>query len=176
MSTKDKVILALDQASSLTGYCVINVESEELISHGILSLKDIKGEDISYDEKVENVKQFLQKCIDFFNPDIVIIEDIQKQVNIKTFKDLAYLQGVLKNYLYANEIGYSVLTPSEWRGVVGVKGGRGIKREVLKQRALAYVKAEYGIEVKEDEAESICIAKSGAKLLKNGQLKILKEI
>lgn len=171
--TKDKIILALDQASAVTGYCVIRVVDESLVSHGYLTLKDIKGEDISYDEKVENVKQFLQRCIDFFKPDIVILEDVQKQVNVRTFKDLAYLQGVLKNYLYVNKIAYSILSPSEWRKAVKISG-RG--RAVLKQKALDYVKDTFGLEVIEDEAESICIGKAGVKLLKDGKLTIVKDI
>jgi hypothetical protein len=36
-----------------------------------------------------------------------------------------------------------------------------VKREVLKAEAIAAVKQEYGIDVTDDEAESILIARSG---------------
>ena len=173
MNTKDKTILALDQASSLTGYSVY--KNGELLSHGILSLKDITktshGE-CAYDEKVENVKQFLIRCIEFFKPDIVAIEDIQRQSNVKTFKDLAYLQGVIKNYLYINKIPFVVLSPSMWRGELKIKGR---KREDVKRNAQLYVKNNFGIEASEDEADAICISVATCNMLTKDKIELFKE-
>ena len=47
-----------------------------------------------------------------WKPDLVIFEDIQLQVfdggeQVITFKKLAHLQGVLKNYCYENEITFN---------------------------------------------------------------------
>ena len=173
MNTKDKTILALDQASSLTGYSVY--KNGELLSHGILSLKDITktshGE-CAYDEKVENVKQFLIRCIEFFKPDIVAIEDIQRQSNVKTFKDLAYLQGVIKNYLYINKIPFVVLSPSMWRGELKIKGR---KRADVKKNAQLYVKNNFEIEASEDEADAICISVATCNMLTKDKIELFKE-
>lgn len=168
--TKEEVILAFDQASNLTGYSVL--KGEELKSYGVLNLKDIdlkKNGDTYYDEKVDNVEEFMIRCIEFFKPTIIIVEDIQQQTNVQTFKDLAYLQGVLKHYLYKNKLPYSVLPPGGWRKELGIKGR---KRVDQKANAIAYVKEKFGIDVTEDEADAICIGEASKKLLKRKKLNI----
>lgn len=172
MKTKDYTILAFDQSSNLTGYNVYR--NGEILSYGVLSLKDItrktNGESY-YDEKVENNRQFVIRCIDFFKPDIVILEDVQKQTNVKTFKDLSYLLGVLKNHLYVEKIPFSVLSPSMWRGELKIKGR---KREDVKRNAQLYVKNRFGIEVTEDEADAICISIAGSQMLEKDKLEMIK--
>lgn len=173
LDIKDKVILSLDQSSNLTGYSVY--KNEEFLSYGILSLKDITSKshgELYYDEKVENVKQFLIRCIDYFKPDIVVIEDIQRQSNVRTFKDLAYLHGVLKNYLYENNIPFVSISPSAWRGELKIKGR---KRVDVKKNTQSYVKDNFGIEVTEDEADAICIGIATSKMLSKGKIELLKE-
>lgn len=173
MNIKDKTILAFDQASNLTGYSVY--KNGELIKYGVLSLKDITKasfSEVAYDEKVENVKQFLIRSLDFFKPDIVAIEDIQRQSNIKTFKDLAYLQGVLKNYLYINNIPFIVLSPSMWRSELKIKGR---KRVDVKRNAQLYIKDKFNIEVTEDEADAICISIASSNMLSKNKIELIKE-
>jgi Holliday junction resolvasome RuvABC endonuclease subunit len=167
-------ILALDQASEKSGYSIF--DNGELVKYGLLKLSDIKKDKFNepYDERVTNVKEFLKQMIATYNIDLVISEVIQKQVNIKTYKDLAYLQGVLKNYLYDNYIPYGVVKPTEWRSALKINGGK--TRQVKKQNALAYVKYNYGVEVTEDEADSICIGTASIKLLEKNKLELHKDI
>lgn len=170
LDTKDKVILSLDQASNLSGYSVY--KDGKIISYGVLNLKDItkvKHGIVAYDEKVENVKQFLIRCIDFFKPDIVVFEDIQRQSNVKTFKDLAYLQGIIKNHLYISEIPYCILAPSVWRKELKIKGR---KREDVKRNAQEYVKNKFNIEATEDESDAICISVASEILLNKDKLEV----
>ena len=56
--------------------------------------------------------------------------------------------------------------PSEWRKRIGLRQGRNIPRDELKAEAIAAVKQEYGLDVTNDEAESILIARSGFDLPK----------
>lgn len=167
-------ILALDQSSTKTGYSLFN-DNEELIAYGLLKLTDITNKNygnVAYDERVENNRQFLIKCIDFYKPDIVVFEDIQKQTNIKTYKDLAYLQGVLKNCCYIQGISYSILKPSEWRNILKIKG-KG--REILKQKSIDYIKNKFNFVATEDECEAICIGQACIELLRKGKLIIYKD-
>lgn len=173
MNLKDKTILAFDQASSMTGFGVYR--NGKLIKYGVLNLKDITKSshgEVAYDEKVENVRQFLIRCIESFNPDIVAIEDIQRQSNVKTFKDLAYLQGVLKNHMYVNNVPFVVLSPSMWRGELKI---RGRKREDVKRNAQLFVKDKFDIEVTEDEADAICISIAGHNMLEKDKIEINRE-
>jgi hypothetical protein len=53
--------------------------------------------------------------------------------------------------------------PSSWRAKIGIKQGEGkhkVKRETLKEMAIKLVKQEYGIDVGDDIAESLLIARS----------------
>ena len=174
MNNKENIILSFDQSSNMTGYCVY--KNEELLSHGVLNLKDITKKsygETTYDEKVENVRMFLKRCIKEYNINLVVFEDVQKQLSMQTYKQLSYLQGVLKNYCYSNNIPYAILKPSEWRSVLNIK----VKKRVeVKANAIKYVKDKFGLDTGEDESESICIGLATIKLLKKNKLIIYKEI
>ena len=110
-----KKILSLDQALNLTGFAIY--DNKELILHGTFNLKDIKG-DNSVEEKVSNVKKFLEKIIADYEIDLVVLEDVQSQVNVNTFKQLAWLQGTLINFLYEHKYCHLIVKPSEWRSII----------------------------------------------------------
>ena len=46
---------------------------------------------------------------------------------------------------------------SEWRKNLGIKTGRGIKRENLKPLDIKYVKDTYGIDANDDVCDAICL-------------------
>lgn len=104
-----------------------------------------------------------------WKPDKVIFEDIQLQTYKKseseaadmviTFKKLAHLQGVLKNYCYENGINYKVVVPSTWRHYSDIKG---VKRTDQKKSAQLKVKKLYDISVTQDEADAILIGRWAA--------------
>lgn len=173
--TKDeKTILALDQSSGLTGYSVF--KGDKLLSYGVFDISDITRKtngDTYYNEKVENVKLFLDKCIDFFKPQLVIFEDTQRQANVMTFKQLSSLQGVLTNYCYCNSMPFAILKPSEWRGELKIKGN---KRDVIKKNTQDFIKNTFDIEVGEDEADAISIGLASKRMLNKSKLIIYKEI
>ena len=95
---------------------------------------------------------------------MVIFEDIQLQKgefgeNVLTFKKLAHLQGVLKNYCYENGIPYKVVPPATWREYSGVKGKQRTDR---KKSAQLRVEHFYGIQPGIDAAEAILIGRWAA--------------
>ena len=69
-------------------------------------------------------------------------------------------------YAYQHGIKFEHPTPPEWRKKVGLEQSCKVKREVLKLEAIAAVKQEYGMELTDDEAESILLARSGFDLSK----------
>ena len=69
-------------------------------------------------------------------------------------------------YCAKNNIEFNHPLPSEWRAKIGIKQSSKIKREVLKEEAIFVVKNEYGIDVNDDIAESILIARSAFNLPK----------
>lgn len=104
-----------------------------------------------------------------WNPDKIIFEDIQLQTYKKnpsevtemviTFKKLAHLQGVLKNYCYESGLLYKVVPPSTWRHYSEVKGN---SRTDQKRSAQLIVKQLYDISVSQDEADAILIGRWAA--------------
>lgn len=158
-------ILALDQASSKTGFSIYN-ENKKLLKYGVFDIHDIDEKhngSLFYQEKIENVKMFLDRIICEYTIDLVVIEDIQSQSNINTYKKLAWLQGVLIQYLYSNKIQFKILSPSEWRKILKIKG-KSRKRVDIKLATQEYVKTIFEIEASEDECDAICIGKAYTQL------------
>jgi hypothetical protein len=69
-------------------------------------------------------------------------------------------------YCAKNQIEFNHPMPSEWRAKIGIEQSNKIKRETLKEEAILAVKNEYGINVNDDVAESILIARSAFELPK----------
>ncbi len=160
-------LLTLDQATK-TGYSLW--KDKELIKYGLFNTTDIK--DIHMEEKISNIKMFLDRMIQEYQVDIVVLEDIQQQKNVDTFKKLAYLLGVLQNYLFEKGTPYIIIKPSQWKPLAGVKGRT---REPQKKSAMEIVKKKYGIEATEDECDAICIGYAVTKRGTN-KFEIIKEI
>lgn len=154
-----KRILAFDQATNISGWAVF--DNTELIQCG-----SIKMNQATSIEKIEGTRQWIASMIDMWNPDRVVIEDIQLQQfgaknsnnieGVTTYKVLAQLQGVLLNYFFINNIQYDVVHAATWRKFCGVKGRT---RADKKKSAQLLVKEWYDAYVTQDEADAICIGK-----------------
>lgn len=103
-----------------------------------------------------------------WQPDEVVFEDIQLQkftVNgmegdaVLTYKKLAHLQGVLKNYCYEIGMPYQIVSPSTWRAHSNVKGKT---RTDKKKSAQLIIKGFYDISVTQDEADALLIGRWAA--------------
>ena len=104
--------------------------------------------------------------IEKWNPDLVVIEDIQLQTYKKTadeavdavvtYKKLAYLQGVLINYFFENNIPYKIVSPAKWKSFSQIKGNKRIDQ---KRNAQLKVKSLYDINVSQDESDAILIGR-----------------
>lgn len=162
-------ILALDQSTTSTGYSLWH--NNELIKYGVF--KPNKKESLSIKRIVE-IKKWLKKAIGEVASTeeefVVVFENIQFQlavngtkftsnnpVNVFTFEILAKLLGVLEEYCLENNINYKIIEPSTWKSTIGI---RSKYRSEQKKETIAYVKDVFGIEVKEDIADAICIGYS----------------
>ena len=143
-------ILVLDQATS-TGVSVFetNEEGFELLWHCCIK---VKGN--SMVEKMFSLCDHIEEIIKEEKIDLIILEDVQKQVNQKTFGDLNKLMGGLLEVAHKHCVFYEVVHSSTWRKGLGIKGK---KREELKSASKQYVLDRYGIDVSDDVADSICI-------------------
>jgi Holliday junction resolvasome RuvABC endonuclease subunit len=150
-------ILSFDQSTKLTGWAFFN--NKELEGYGIIDGSKIKN----LDEKLLFQKNKIIKLYNNFSPDFVIIEDIQYQKNIFTYKELAELLGIISNYFYEHKINYLIIPPSQWKSYCDIKGR---KRAEQKENTIQFVKNKFNIDVSDDIADAICIGWYGTNIIK----------
>lgn len=147
-------LLALDQASRVTGVAIFN--DDKLVKYGTFEIK-------SNQELGKRLTQFLEnldKLYAAYHFDAVAYEDIQLQMgNVETYKKLAYIQAMILFWCEKHEKNLYCLSPSHWRKVLKDKYGMswGRKRVEQKQTAIDFIQEHYEKEVDSDTADAICI-------------------
>lgn len=145
-------LLALDQASHITGWCVFSDGKLE-------SFGKINAEQNDMGERLFYIRQEIKNLLDTYQPDMVLMEDIQLQSNVmnnvQTFKILAEVFGVIEELLSEEEYPHDAVLASSWKSTLGIKGRN---RAEQKRNAQQYVVNTYGIKPTQDECDSICIA------------------
>lgn len=152
-------VLAFDQSTRVSGYSYF--EEGKYVCSGLVDLS--KSTLNTYDRSFKMAKA-LWKIIKKYNPDCLVIEDTQQQNNVQTVITLARLQGMVIGYAEAHGIGVHILLPTKWRGVLGYAQGPKVKRGMLKQQSIDRVKNNCGLDLPEDECESICINEAAHKI------------
>lgn len=151
-------ILGFDQASITSGWSIF--DDNRLINYGSWSSHGSKST-----ERIAQTKAWVASMIEQHKPDIVYLEDIQLQkfedgeTAVLTYKKLAHLQGVLKNYCFENGIPYDIVPPNTWKSYNNIKGKT---RSDQKKSAQLRVKALYELDVTQDEADAILIGRYAA--------------
>ena len=131
-------ILVLDQSSKCSGYAIF--ENNKLIDYGHISVNDK-----NLGKRLHDFREFIIKLINTHKIEEVIFEDIQLQdknsssvqftngaSNVKTYRILAEVIGVLEELLTFKEIKYTICPPTTWKSKIGILGGG---RDKEKQKA-----------------------------------------
>ena len=116
----------------------------------------------------------IQEVLNKYTIDKVYVEEVRPQGgfgagNIQTHRALMWLQAAIAFMLhdFNKKIVLEYVYPSTWRATIGIKNGRGIKRESLKQADIDFVKERYNISVNDDIADAICLGISQLEPEKN---------
>lgn len=141
-------ILALDQASSKTGYALFI--DNELKSYGMIR----PSKKLSNDNKISmliRLSEFIKKE----NPDLILIEDVYMKkgprFNVHTHKILSNVQGMIIYFCVLNNFKYEIIHPTTWKtGLIG-------NGKLSKEDTQIYLKNKYNKTFKEDEADAIAI-------------------
>ena len=149
-------VIGFDQASKITGYSIF--EDGKLIRCGIIKVTTGDA-----NERLYKMFRSIVVLIGDEKPDVVCIEGTHFQNNQNGFKILAQLQGMIMGALALVGIPLVEYPPALWRSKAGIKEGRGVKREELKQLAVDYAKEHFDVECSNDEAEAIVISYVGYK-------------
>ena len=151
-------IIALDNATHITGWAVF--DNNQLVSYGKYTTRD---KDTS--ERIVEMGDWLSNLLLKWEPNTIILEDIQQQNNVSTFKVLAKLQGVLEYISKKNGVEYYIISPATWKHNAQVQGRTRVDQ---KRSAQLIVNKLYGVQATQDECDAILLGKYGVdKFLKN---------
>ena len=146
-------LLALDQASDVTGYAIYDIDDHRLIAYGHFSLGtgDLGKRLVSFRTKIQDL-------ISQYSINQVAFEDIQLQANVgnnaHTFKTLAEIYGVLHELCVELDLPYDVILAGTWKSTLGIKGKA---RAEQKRNAQAWVQNTFNVKPIQDECDAICI-------------------
>lgn len=150
--------LFLDLSTKSTGYAISD-DKGKLITYGLLTASS--SNNIS---RIQKIQSGIIKLVKQYNIEKLIAEDVHPEAYgySDTARLLMWLQGsiVLGAYSVNNNINsksIEFMQASEWRKNLGIKTGRGIKRENLKPLDIKYVKDTYGIDANDDVCDAICL-------------------
>ena len=160
-------VLAVDQARH-GAWAVFDTDNKMLIDCGTWVFSNKR---YTFEEAILKTEYLLEDIVRTKGIDIVFLEDIQLRQNVKTFKKLAQLQGVLINFCERNGYRYGVIQPTKWQNFCNARGRtqKEIKDNVerlevdttkkkSKVLSMQAVKSIYGIDIKNDNlADAIMI-------------------
>ena len=152
-------VLATDQATRISGYSLF--DNNEYVCSGII---DMSESELDTDERSFEMAKEIWKVINKYKPDVLVIENVQKQTSTSTVITLARLQGEIIGYAEAHGVKTYIVSPSQWRKALGFTQGPKVKRKELKQQSIDYVKEHYSIDAPEDEMEAVAINAAAHKI------------
>ena len=154
------VVAGIDASTNKTGIAIFR--DGKYIEHTLIDLHKIKDAG----ERIPKMMVAICDYLDQHKIDKIIIEESMMTNNISTVKMLSNIAGAVMYYATRQNIEFQFDLPSAWRRRIGLTQGRSVKRDTLKAEAIGAVKQEYGMDLTDDECESILIARSGFDLPK----------
>ena len=150
-------LLSLDTSSSKTGWAYfVNAKYKK---SGVIDLdtKECKKEYKSNsDKRIKDMCSAVWSLLQKYKPDIIVIEKLNVSRNMNAVRVLSKVIGaVYTYYVLADNCYYFEIQPTQWRSQLCMQSGRK-KRDELKKISIEYVKNTLGIDVTDDEADSIC--------------------
>lgn len=155
------VVVGIDASTNKTGICVF--QDGRYITHSLIDCHKEKDVMKRIPIMADKICEYLNR-VD--NIDVIIMEKSILKSNIDTVQKLSNLSGAIMLYAYQHKIKFENPVPSVWRKKIGLEQNKNVKREILKLEAIKAVKQEYNMDLSDDEAESILLARSGFDLPK----------
>ena len=148
-------ILALDCSTKSTGIAIF--KDKEFLGKGCITA--------SSTDLYVRIHKMVDK-IDALITDIGIDQIVMEEVipdhakNTNTFKALMYLQAAIMIMIHDKHprVQIELIYPGSWRSQAGIKTGRGVKRETLKEADIRRAKEVFGAQqLNDDEADAMLI-------------------
>lgn len=147
----DTRLVTIDSSSKKSGLAYF--ENGVYKEHYLIDCSKEKDMETRFEEMSKKLWLTLYK----YNPDIVYIEETVVLRNAQTQRFLTRLQGVVYAWCMIYNCEFNTIRPTSWRSAIGMKQGRNVKRDQLKEQSVKYVLDKYGLDVGDDESDAICI-------------------
>ena len=144
-----KRIVAIDNATKHVGVSVF--DNGKLVHKELVEFDG--GETL--ERLIANKNYIKNTIVQLWQPDLVVLEDIQLQQNVQTFKYLAMLLGSTVVTLKECGVPYETVLSAKWRSHFMISG----QRVSEKAQAIDKVMQMYGIVETDDVAEAILLGK-----------------
>lgn len=150
-------MISLDTSSSKTGWAYFLAGKYKKSGVIDLDTKECKKKyQNNSDKRIEDMCLAVLELLQKHQPDIIVIEKLNVSRNMNAVRVLSKVIGAVYTYYIMNDdCFYFEIQPTQWRSQLGMQSGKK-KRDELKQLSVEYVKNTLGIDVTDDEADSIC--------------------
>ena len=148
-------LLSLDASTKATGFAIFQDQS-------LLASSVISASSTDLIKRIHKMVDTIEQLIQEIGIDTVVMEEVipDHSKNSNTFKALMYLQAAVVIMLHDKfpSVTLQLVYPGSWRSVCGIKTGRGVVRETLKQADIRFANTTYGLNItSDDQADAICI-------------------
>lgn len=147
-------VLAIDASTKSTGISVF--QDYKLVYYECVTISSNEDTLDRILKMAKKVRQVYEK----YKPNNIIMEEVLPQDvkhNQQVYKALIYLQAAIVLQLHKSGGNVQFYTASHWRAAVGIKTGRGIKRQHLKEASQYLIRQKYNIQVNDDISDAICL-------------------
>lgn len=123
------IIMGLDLSTKSSGVSIF--QNSKLIYS-----ETVKASSRNVYNRIEKITDRIEEIVKWYEPKIVISEQPQPAFvknNISVYRKLTFIHGAVCLMLNHYSLQMQLCSSSHWRKLVGIKNGRGIKREQLKE-------------------------------------------
>ena len=148
-------ILAIDASTKSSGIAIF--KDKEFLGKGCITASST-----DLFKRIHKMVDTIDNIITEAQIEQVVMEEVipDHAKNTQTFKALMYLQAAIVMMIHDEhpKVIVELIYPGSWRSQAGIKTGRGVKRETLKEADILRAKAVFGVtELNDDEADAILI-------------------
>lgn len=148
-------LLALDCSTKATGVAIFD-------GCTLLGSSVITASSTDLIKRIHKMVDTIDQLVTELSIDTIVIEEVipDHAKNQNTFKALMYLQAAIIIMLHDNHPAAKLefMYPGSWRSTCGIRTGRGVKRETLKEADVRFANQTYGLNItSDDQADAICI-------------------
>lgn len=139
---KKKLGLFLDMSTKSSGWCILNMTTNELVDYG--RIEKYKEEESNMRNRVMYMMDNIRKVIDKYEPCKVVMEDVVPTINNSmTVKALAILSGAITGMCHTLGIEYDFVSVATWHSALGILKSKGD----LKKQSINLANEKYGLDL-----------------------------